>query len=107
MKILANFCLIIGSIQVLSTEAFVPSNQGRDTCPLRSVADDCVDRSRRDAFASIMSTAIVGSAMLSSPSPASAAPDCLKDCIKNCLIIAPKVSVVSEEKTVEATVSTI
>ena len=86
MRIPASLSLLIGAIQLVSTEAFVPSNQVRDTCPLRSVADnqnDCVDRSRRDSFFSIMGTAFVGAAVLSTPAPALAAPDCMKDCVKN------------------------
>merc|ERR1712194_473717 len=37
-----------------------------------------------------MGTAIGGAAVLSSPVPALAAADCMKDCLENCLIIAPK-----------------
>ncbi|VEU40596.1 unnamed protein product [Pseudo-nitzschia multistriata] len=48
-------------------------------------------QSRRDSFASIMGAAtIAGAAVLGSPAPASAEPDCFKDCLKNCLIIAPQ-----------------
>ena len=95
MRIVANLCLLIGAMQLLSAEAFLSPNQARDTCPLKSASDnhsDFVDRSRRDSFAFIMSTAIGGAAVLSSPATALAAADCMKDCLKNCLIIAPKVS---------------
>lgn len=51
-------------------------------------------QSRRDSFASIMGAMTIGAAMLSSPAPASAVPDCMKDCTKNCLQIAPQVSLI-------------
>ena len=67
--------------------------------PAASIFDDnFTDQSRRSSFIRIMGTAIGGVAVLSSPTSAYAAADCMKDCLKNCLIIAPKVSWSSRQK---------
>jgi hypothetical protein len=105
MMKLATSSVFIGAILLLSAEGFSffqteskvsrSPNAAKDsspTTPATNHQNDFSDRSRRDAFASIMGAAIGGAAVLSSPAPALAAADCMKDCIKNCLIIAPKVS---------------
>jgi hypothetical protein len=110
MKLATSF-VFIGAILLLSAEGFsffqteskvsrspkAASNSSPPT-PATSHQNDFTDRSRRDAFASIMGAAIGGAAVLSSPAPALAAADCMKDCIKNCLIIAPQVSLTSRGK---------
>lgn len=66
------------------------SDSNRSVSAVDHSSEASMGQSRRDSFASIVGAMTIGAAMLSSPAPASAVPDCMKDCMKNCLQIAPQ-----------------